>query len=322
VNTHRSVLTLAAIALASTAAPAQAWCRMVTGQGRQPSDLSTCAPLATPDDHYLFWTHRCSELSISSAMPPHFATIAQVQGVFAEAAATWNATDCGMGISLSPQFDIAILQDTNACTHAGHNTRGNNVNSVIFVPTATEWATRGWDSRAFAVTLDWHIATTGEIVDVDMELDESRGRWTICDPTGCTYMGVLCDPYMGCSRQDDSPNGSPVDLQNVITHEMGHYLGLGHTTADHMDAVMYASAPFGQITKRYLTADDVAGLCAAYPPGSLPATCNREPVGGLSLDCQAHDCGCGVPGAGSRDDTAPFVLGLVALAIVRRRSVR
>jgi hypothetical protein len=303
---------------------------MVTGDGRQPTDYSTCAPLAMPTDHYLFWSHRCSELSISSAMPPRSLTIPQVQGVFTEAVATWAATDCGMGSSLSPQFDITVLMDTNACTRAGFDSRGHNVNSVMFVQDAMLWSGEtsagglGYAANAFAVTLAWHLQTTGEILDVDMYINESRGLWAICEPSGCTYQGTPCDPVMGCTIQDPSPSGSPVDLQNVVTHELGHYLGLAHTTREHADAVMYASAPFGQLSKRTLTADDVAGLCAAYPPGSLATGCNHDSVGGLSLDCQGHDCGCGVPGAGDRSGTVPAasVLALVALGLWLRRARR
>ncbi len=307
------VLTAASI----TTTRAEAYCRMVTGDGRQPSDYMTCAPLATDHDHYLFWTHRCTELSISSAMPPHAFTIAQVQDVFRTAAATWAAVDCGSGLDLSPRFSIDILVDTNACTRAGHNGRGHNVNSVMFIEGADDWTvTRGWSPVAFAVTLAWHLETTGEIVDVDMEINESRGSWTICDAGGCVFEGRTCD-VSGCRMS----NG-PVDLQNVVTHELGHYLGIGHTTADHHDATMYASADFGELTMRDLSTDDVAGLCDAYPVGALADSCDRTPSGGLSLDCQSHDCGCRVPGSGGGGGDRSAWIAMSVLAIVLGARVR
>ena len=306
------------LAILLSTAPALAYCRMVTGDGRQPNDYHTCAPLATANDHYLFWSHRCSELSISSALPPHSLTIAQVREVFRTAAATWGTIDCGSGLDLSPRFSIDILLDTNACTRSGHNGRGHNVSSVMFVNDERDWVdTRGWSNLAFAVTLAWHLQTTGEIVDVDMEINEARGMWTICDASGCDDHGTMCPPS-GCSR-----DGGPVDLQNVVTHELGHYLGIGHTTADHPDATMYASAQFGELTMRDLSADDTSAICDTYPPGALPDTCDRTPVGGLSLDCQSHDCGCRVPGAGDRRDRSGWVLlaGTAALLIARRRRI-
>ena len=307
-----------AVVLASVffSSPASAHCRMVTGAGVQPSDGSVCAPLATANDHYLFWTHRCTQLSISSAMPPHFITIAQAQDVFRTAAATWEAVDCGSGLDLSPRFSIDILMDTNACTRSGHNGRGHNVSSVMFVNDERDWVdTRGWSPIAFAVTLAWHLESTGEIVDVDMEINEARGQWAICDAGGCMDGTTTC-PLSGCGR-----DGGPVDLQNVITHELGHYLGIGHTTSDHPEATMLATAQFGELTMRDLANDDIDGLCSAYAPGSLADSCDPSPVGGLSLDCQAHDCGCGVPGSGPSSDRSGWMgLGVIgALLALRRR---
>lgn len=313
----RRVATLAVILAAlAPAAPAAAYCRMVTGDGRQPSDYSTCAPLLTANDHYLFWSHRCSELSISSAEPPHALTIAQVQDVFRTAAATWHDIDCGSGVDLSPRFTITVLEETNACSRSGHNGRGNNVSSVMFVQDAREWTeTRGWSPIAFAVTLAWHLESTGEIVDVDMEINESRGTLTVCPASGCMDGTTTC-PVTGCGR-----DGGPVDLQNVVTHELGHYLGIGHTTRDHPDATMYASAQFGEITMRDLDVDDIAAICDSYPTGSLPDTCDPTPAGGLALDCQSHDCGgCGVVGsraAGAGE--AWSALALVGVLLAGRR---
>ena len=57
-----------------------------------------------------------------------------------------------------------------------------------------------------------------------------------------------------------------MDLENVFAHELGHYLGLAHSTE--AEATMFASAVAGETLKRDLAADDVEGLCAAYPPGT------------------------------------------------------
>lgn len=52
------------------------------------------------------------------------------------------------------------------------------------------------------------------------------------------------------------------DLQGVLTHELGHFSGLGHTMVSH-DTMYYSWTPWpGQ---RAPSADDQAGLCSIYP---------------------------------------------------------
>jgi hypothetical protein len=69
-----------------------------------------------------------------------------------------------------------------------------------------------------------------------------------------------------------TPPGS-FDLQTILTHEAGHFLGLAHATKD--SAVMYAYYSDGA---RELTPDDIEGICTAYPPaGDGSASCGVGP---------------------------------------------
>ena len=61
---------------------------------------------------------------------------------------------------------------------------------------------------------------------------------------------------------------TPVDLEALLLHELGHALGLGH--AQGRDAVMYAGVKPGAAPKRRLALDDVAAVCALYPVLRLP----------------------------------------------------
>lgn len=182
------------------------------------------------------------------------------------------------------------ISQTNRCTGASFYERGSNVNALVFISS-------GWtslpdhESRAYALTQVWHNGSTGEILDVDIEMNEERGPFTVCPDAGC-------------------PAGV-VDLQNVLTHEFGHYFGMSHSPDDRL-ATMYAEAASEEVIKRDLRPDDVLGICSIYAPGVVPSTCDATPRGGLNLDCNGG-CGCRI----SRREPALFsaVLSLLVLGL-------
>ncbi len=84
-----------------------------------------------------------------------------------------------------------------------------------------------------------------------------------------------------------SLDGRPgtVDARSVLVHELGHFLGLGHSTDP--IATMYASKPAG-LGWRSLESDDVAGVCFLYPgTGDLGCPATPCPSG---LSCVAKRC--------------------------------
>lgn len=61
----------------------------------------------------------------------------------------------------------------------------------------------------------------------------------------------------------NAKNSSKVyDYNGVMTHEMGHMLGLGHSEVK--DSTMYETAYKGEIKKRELKSDDIRALKAIY----------------------------------------------------------
>lgn len=277
-----------AIAIAMPARHASAWCQM-TSSSRRP-DPGECIVAMPPESYPLAWRRRCTSISLST-MGSSTLTFEEVAGVLEGAIATWEAVRCG---GQPTGIDIELLADRNECAGASYLTSGGNVSSVVFV--ADDWVTeRMHDPRAFAVTLVWHDPRSGEIWDVDMEINEQRGPYGICPATGCP---------------DDL-----TDLPNVVTHEIGHYLGLAHTPDDPL-ATMWASAEPDEVIKRDLAPDDEAGLCAIYPPGALPEECDYTPRGGLNLACVRDEgCGCSAPGARDRSGRAGAALLLASLAL-------
>ena len=72
------------------------------------------------------------------------------------------------------------------------------------------------------------------------------------------------------------------DLQNTLTHESGHFIGLAHSPVP--GATMNATTQPGETLKRSLAPDDAAGVCAIYPEASGGCGCGGgEGTGAASL---------------------------------------
>lgn len=133
-------------------------------------------------------------------------------------------------------------------------------NLVVFEDAAT-WARRGHESedRVIALTTLYYSASSGAARKFDLELADGRHEFTVTDDTELAR----------------------TDIRNTVTHELGHALGLDHST--HEGATMFASAREGDLQKRTLAPDDIAGLCAIY--------------GDWSPDGGGDSCAAGASGA-------------------------
>lgn len=173
-----------------------------------------------------------------------------VRQTFKSSYQSWADTKCGS--STQTPFLVAQASGTTQTSTSEFLYDVPN-ESIVVVRTLAEWATLpDHDSHALALTLIWHDKKTGEILDVDMELNGGAGTFTDCDKTKCS--------------------GAQIDLQNTVTHEAGHLLGLGHSTVP--GSTMQASTTSGpEISKRSLEDDDKAGYCALdLPAGPCSAT--------------------------------------------------
>jgi hypothetical protein len=284
---------------AALPATARAWCQMTTSL-RRPTFEEPCV-LPREGEFPLAWRRRCTSISLST-MGSRSLSHDEVRGVLRRSIDTWVTVECS---GARTGLEVAVLPELNDCTEGSHFPDGRNVHSLMFVPAG--WTSeRGHDPAAYAVTLVWHDPRSGEIWDVDIEMNDQRiddhGGFAICPEDGCPP--------------------DVIDLQNVLTHEMGHYFGLAHTPHDRL-ATMWAMAVPGETIKRDLQPDDIAGICGIYPPGTLPTECNPEPRGGLGLDCRPPTCGCRIPGGRARSDAGPgralAVAALAAALAARRR---
>ncbi len=172
------------------------------------------------------------------------------------------------------------------------------------------------DPGVIALTTTSYATATGEIVDADMELDAwyPPGASTGTGTNGFYFTCVDPPATQGCS--DGQTNCIEIDVRNTVTHEAGHVIGLGHTCPSATTcpnpaaaaAVMAPTATAGETSKRVLTADDIAGVCAIYPAGQATDTCGQDP---------GAKSGCGCSSVGPEG-----LLGLAGLLALRRRRVR
>jgi hypothetical protein len=144
-----------------------------------------------------------------------------------------------------------------------------------------------------ATTTTTTNSNTGEILDTDTEFNEAPSG------TGGSHFIFTAIDGPPCAGATDT-GCVQFDVQNTMTHEAGHTLGLDHTTDPR--ATMFATSPSGETSKRILGQDDINGICAIYPKGGN---------GGGGCDSSPAQTG---PGAA--------LCALLFLLQIRRRSRR
>ncbi len=298
--------TVAAIAGTGLMPPkASAFCRMTTEGGTQIGDVP-----CTEEGAFLEWPEACLSYAIDERGSV-WMEFDDVEQAVDTAFSTWQNQTCGG----EPVDLIFKPLDSSTCQRAEFRSSGGNVNTIAFLDPFISQCGTEFARNAFAVTIVWHDPESGRIFDADMLVNDSLGPYALCPESGCPS-GTVANP-------------GPADLQSIITHEAGHFIGIGHSDVE--EATMFASAARTDTTKRTLAADDIDAVCTIYPPGNLDSSCNADPFGGLQLDCEdgAPNCddtslpssgGCAVGQAGSRSSgPAAMLVALTALAVLRRR---
>jgi MYXO-CTERM domain-containing protein len=283
------VIAAVASAMGLSAAPtARAWCRLTTD-----TDSAVGAGACVTSGIPLAWTHRCVSYSLFAGGAED-QSVAELRAPVAASFAAWTQVTCS-GAPI--EIEATETEELTLCDRPVFNAEGGNANVIAFV---SDWTDRDNDPNAFAITSVWHDSR-GRIRDADMEVNDAGRTYGVC-------------PEMGAC--------SLADIQNVVTHEAGHFFGLAHSTDE--QATMLATAPLGEVVKRSLAADDIAGICDAYPPGALPDSCSFAPEGGYEPTCtdDGGGCACSVPASGGRGtaiDLLLLALGICWLASRRRR---
>jgi MYXO-CTERM domain-containing protein len=284
-----------ALASLTIAAPAAAYVPYRTDSGTVFRWPQSCVPMvAYPNDFV--------------AMMP----MGEIMGALDASAAAWSA-----GSNPCTYLQITISSSAAATPRA----KIDGSNNIIF--RTTSWCKLTdtgacdplfpYDPAALALTSVSAGSTSGTIRDVDMEVNGLTFAWADL----VTHPELQNMPFH--------------DLQNAVTHEVGHVIGLVHTcyldpppdldhtgqpipdcsnaSPDIRATTMFPSANPGDVEKRTLEPDDVLGLCETYPAAQDPKACGTE-----------DGCSCAAASAPASGVGSVLILAMIAVALrVRRR---
>jgi hypothetical protein len=149
----------------------------------------------------------------------------------------------------------------------GATDANDNINTIRFVG-------NNITAGVFAVTITTFDTATGEITDADMELNDRDFTWNTLGPTGSA--GIP---------------GRAV-IENVVTHEIGHMVGLDHPL--NSQSTMYYASSSGFISQASLERDDLAEIIADYPHPTLTDPTLGSVSGNITTSASAPAFGVGV----------------------------
>lgn len=273
----------------------------------------------------IYWDGNCAFL-IPDLDPSPELTMPQVLGVLTRSIADWQSVTNGCSY-------LRLGQDTPAVGEAKLDRK--NVlkfrNDRWCRPAEKNTPEMCYSQGAAAITTVFYSTdqkTIGRIVDADIEFNAIN----------FTFVDVP-------SSQQPRPGTISADLENTLTHELGHFQGLDHTCWDGntpnpprdeagnvipscsslgsltteernriVTATMYNYAGTNEIIKRTPEQDDIDGICAIYPAARDPGQCIRP---------TQQQSGCSVGRSGAPEGLMLALLTSLGLGLAfRRRKIR
>lgn len=265
---------------------------------------------------YEQWKQTCIPLVVYPTDLANEMSADEVIGAASAATDAWSKADISgtfLDIRLTTSIDVTPTTGQDA------------YHDIVFRNPWCDIGDTACPIEALAITSVWAGQTSGTIVDADIEVNAQYDFWT----------DLVTHPSVG--KQD---------LQNALTHEMGHLIGLDHNCYtpgsdpvhmvdntgalvpdcsnapdDIINDVMYTKAEPGDISKRTLKPDDIQAVLDIYPPTKDPRVC--PPIGtNVTLATTNTGCHCAVDGTPGAAGALPVLGLLLAVAMRARRRPR
>lgn len=314
----RNFLGLAvALALSVSGASASAYVRSRTAD--------SCSPI--------YWKQSCVYIQPDSSFVPDLPS-ADVERIIQKSMSNWTLRTTGS------YFKLHYLPASGPLTV----TYKDHLSVVIF-RTGTKFCRPATDSAA-QVCYDSSAAAVTTVSYINKKGDPSDGVIVDAD----IEMNAVNNQFVEIGKPLPASDGrNQTDLENTLTHELGHLLGLDHTCRLNSDpacltddqgqprqlcdviekgrilnptyqslyvTTMFAVAPQKDIEKRTPKADDIAGITAISPLAQDPNICE------LPGASSSSGCSCEVGQKKPSSLASLLLIGIAGLLCFRRKRHR
>lgn len=267
--------------------------------------------LTTKTKVELDWSPACLNFEILQGSRPEGVSEELFRTAVVEAAAQWSSSTLAC-----TKMSITVSSSSGKKAYV----EADRINKIQF--RSDRWARHArlakdisdYPPNALAITSVFASNVTGEIYDTDIELNALSALWG----------DLVKNPEL-------SKSSNMHDLQNTLTHEFGHVIGLDHScdgggqsnpldhqkmtvprcpgTLEIQETTMAAIVMPGDTLRRTLSADDQRGVCDLYPADDKPACSEKRDDNGGGCIMAKHSARRGTQGW--------FLIAAVAFAAAR-----